>query len=179
MFHDHFENKELTKQVREAAIVFAGERANRLSKQKLDEIAANKKESVKEQMKLEEEERSKIEKTKQEERQRATEEIEKFKLKSLEMAAPEKVEKPAPVKSKEAVDKFKAIFDLPVISESKKGKLELQKSINLHSSDYLSFPVDDKAVPEPRTSGRIQINFTPRVFPTPSRESQDQNEREV
>ena len=52
LFHDDFENKELTRQVREAAIVFAGERAHRLVKQKADEIAASKKQSVQEQMKV-------------------------------------------------------------------------------------------------------------------------------
>jgi hypothetical protein len=34
-------------------------------------------------------------------------------------------------------------------------------------------------MPKPRSTGSIQIKFTPRVFPTPSRESQDKLEREV
>ena len=36
-----------------------------------------------------------------------------------------------------------------------------------------------ESVPEPRSQGRIEIKFTPRVCPTPSRESTDEKEKEV
>ena len=46
------ENKELLKQIREEAITFAGERAKRIAKQKIEDTAQNKKIALKEQMKV-------------------------------------------------------------------------------------------------------------------------------
>ena len=36
-----------------------------------------------------------------------------------------------------------------------------------------------KEIPDPRSASVIQVKFTPRVFPTPSRESQEKNEQDV
>jgi hypothetical protein len=108
------DNKELLKKVREDAIVFAGERADRLAKQKIEDINQNKKIALKEQMKvisflmtinsdkiklvcnkikylqLEEDVRTRIEKVKEEEKRKATEEIEKFKEIHIENLNPVK-----------------------------------------------------------------------------------------
>ena len=52
LFHPESTDKDLVKQIREQAILFAGERAERLKKQKAEEIAQNKKLALKEQMKV-------------------------------------------------------------------------------------------------------------------------------
>ena len=44
---------------------------------------------------------------------------------------------------------------------------------------YVKKQEEESVLPEPRSGGRIEIKFTPRVFPTPSRESQDEKEKEV
>lgn len=46
------DNKELLKKVREDAIVYSGERATRIAKEKLETIENNKKQALKEQMKV-------------------------------------------------------------------------------------------------------------------------------
>ena len=52
LFHLEFHNKEFLKKVREDAIVLAGERAEKLRKQKSNDIAANKKLALQQQMKV-------------------------------------------------------------------------------------------------------------------------------
>ena len=142
--------------------------------------------------KLEEEERTRIEKTKQEERQKATEEIEKFKLKSLENIKPEKMPQETSDNPSESVTiqntqmpvkESKAIFEMPSVVDKKKGKQRIFELFYLPPVLFnflwvFCWKVEEKILPEPRSSGKIQISFTPRVFPTPSRESQDKNEKE-
>jgi dyslexia susceptibility 1 candidate gene 1 protein len=52
LFHLDFQNKELLKKVRENAIVLVGERAEKLIRQKADDIIANKKLALQQQMKV-------------------------------------------------------------------------------------------------------------------------------
>ncbi len=52
LFHSEYQNKELVNQIRQEAILFAGQRADRLQKQKIEDIALNKKLALQEQMKV-------------------------------------------------------------------------------------------------------------------------------
>ena len=59
---------------------------------------------------------------------------------------------------------------------------EKQKLIHSFEDEQIQFSnkqVDEINVIAPRSCCKIQIKFTPRVFPTPCRESQDVQEREV
>lgn len=64
----------------------------------------------------------------------------------------------------------KQIFDSP-------ADLATQNSPKIKSNAHEA--VKTKITPVPRSTGRIEVKFTPRVFPTPVRESQEQNEKEV
>lgn len=64
--------------------------------------------------------------------------------------------------------------------EYKQNKLSAEQKKEIFDEPALKKEKEITAnMPQPRSSGSIQIRFTPRVFPTPSRESQDQLEREV
>lgn len=52
LFHNDFKNKDLVKLVRDEAIKYAGEKAERLAKEKAEQKEANKKLALKEQMKV-------------------------------------------------------------------------------------------------------------------------------
>ncbi|CAF0793962.1 unnamed protein product [Brachionus calyciflorus] len=164
LFHKDHENKDLLKLVREEAIKYAGEKAELIAKQKNDMKEANKKLALKEQMKLEDSERQRIESIKESERKKATEEIENLK------------------KNKSQKNELPALEN--VISEQKFEKTEeisskpVKKEIFDEVKDSSNETKEEDKLPAPRSSGSIQIKFTPRVFPTPSRESQDKLERE-
>ena len=163
LFHAECENKELLRKIREDAIKHAGERAERLRVEKRDEQAKNKKEALKEQMKIEEEERKFITQIKETEKLKATKEIEQFKQISRVPAIPHASNNLSSCSSEsesESVQEKKAIF-------------ERQPSHNVEVKK------EDLDLPAPRSASTIQIKFTPRVFPTPCRESTDKQEREV
>ena len=50
---------------------------------------------------------------------------------------------------------------------------------SIRTSNVSQEKLKTKITPDPRGTGRIEVKFTPRVFPTPVRESQEQNEKEV
>lgn len=150
LFHPEHDNKELLKQIREEAIVYAGEREKQKIEQKKADAEANKKIALKQQMKYEEDERASINNVKETERRKATEEIESFKNEKKLLTIKPKI----------------------VITD---------KDIFKNDDVYLPIATTVKVVketPQPRSNGNIQIKFTPREFPTPSRESQEIQEKE-
>ncbi|XP_054720315.1 dynein axonemal assembly factor 4-like [Uloborus diversus] len=80
-------------------------------------------------------------------------------------------------RERKAIEKQKRIENERVALEIKKVDLELKKAqkISQQKDEILR---KMKAIPPTRTPGHITVNFTPRVFPTAARESQEPEEKE-
>lgn len=157
LYHDNYENKDLMRQIREAALEYTRDKENRRVKEKTELIAANKKIALQEQMKLEQEDKERIQSIKESEKKKTTEEIEQFKKLHQQILSNE-IKVPQIEEIREEIlpqNSTKFIYNNAEIKEEK---------VKIH--------------PEPRASSKIQIKFTPRVFPTPSRESTDNAEKE-
>lgn len=168
LFHEEFKDKELLKKIREEALVHAGERSKRLQEQKLEMRAKNKKEALQQQMKLEADERALITSIKEAEKKQTTLEIEEFKV------APAK-------KSTLALTQSKPIESLEASSDTDSEQNEKNLFTEESAPNLLPNiePISEiKDLPEPRATRTIQITFTPRVFPTPQRESTNRQETE-
>ncbi|XP_022097392.1 dynein assembly factor 4, axonemal-like [Acanthaster planci] len=153
------DDKELMKSKRQAAIDAAHRKAQQEKQQQQEEKRERDRTALKEQMRLENEERQRIESIKEAERQKATEDFEKWKAEQLE-AEKEREE----TQGKNDVGIFDDEEALPTIGTRPGSKDEK--------------PAEVKSQPPPRSSGNIQVRFTPRVFPTPLRESKVEAEEE-
>lgn len=110
---------------------------------------------------MEENERDRITSIKESEKSKVNQEIEFFK----EAA---KVEDPL----------FTEIVEKKKISENKNSKSIEKLIFNDMIENSQKFSYDEQFI-APRSNGIINFKFTPRVFPTPSRESQDKQEKDV
>ena len=166
LFHSEHGNKELIKVIREEAISHVGERAKRLAKEKQDERTKNKKTALKSQMNLENEQRQLINNIKETERIQTTKEIEIFKQqkesKSLALITPKEqiLSDREDCCSSDEEKQDKNIFDEPIV------KVKIKEP-------------EQEDLPAPRSTSTIQVKFTPRIFPTPQRESTNKQETEV
>ena len=97
---------------------------------------------------------------KEAERQKTTNEIENFKKSQIETPRDSTEFKKKAIAKNEDKDIFK-------LEEFNKALAQIETKSS------------EKELPMPRSSGNIQVKFTPRVFPTPSRESQETQEKEV
>ncbi|XP_071795119.1 dynein axonemal assembly factor 4-like [Asterias amurensis] len=165
------DDKELMKSKRQAAIDAAHKKAQEETRRKAAEKQGRDRLALKEQMRLEEEERSRVEGVKESERQKATSDFEEWKLKELAAEKQLQMEEEETIKSSPRIMSDAAdIFDTedveqaPVILNTRQG----------NNSKLTS----GEGVPPPRSSASIQVTFTPRVFPTPLRESKVEAEEE-
>ncbi|KAK7793549.1 hypothetical protein R5R35_000389 [Gryllus longicercus] len=147
-----------------------------------------KRAAVREQMALDSEEREYIKKIKDNELKRATKEIEEWKISKAEQitSIPKIVEiddcSAASENSLEEVMKIKNEERSGPKKENHVIKCSQQKKVkekhDIFIDKILTKNNEPECVPLPREMGRINISFTPRQFPTPSRESYRAEEEE-
>ncbi|XP_048734697.1 dynein axonemal assembly factor 4-like [Ostrea edulis] len=158
LHHDKSDDKEFTKRMREEAVTRNQERAEVSAKEKAEKKKENEKYAMNEMMKLEQEERDRISNIKESEKKKAMEELEIWKEEQRQAAEREKNRILEEGRAKEAARK----------EEMRKEKKKKSKNIFEDASNGMPT----------RDVGRIEIKFTPRVFPTPVRESQSHLEDE-
>ncbi|XP_038076928.1 dynein assembly factor 4, axonemal-like [Patiria miniata] len=156
------EDKDLMKSKRQAAIDATHKKAQQEKQRQQVEKQERDRMALKEQMRLENEERQRIEEVKEAERQKATEDLEKWKTQQLA------AEKEREETNKQNVD----IFD------DEATDAEPLPAVRKHPGSTDKTQTEVKGQPPPRSSGNIQVTFTPRIFPTPLRESKVQAEEE-
>lgn len=152
-------DKEEMKRKREEALEKAQKRAEEESIKKAEDKRANEKFTLKEIMKAEENERNRIENEKETERRKATEDLERWKEEQRQNAEQEKQRLLEERMKEEAARK----------EEERKNRRRGKKNDIFEESAG--------GVPK-REVGKISVSFTPRVFPTPERESVKPQEEE-
>ncbi|XP_072134565.1 dynein axonemal assembly factor 4 [Mobula birostris] len=163
-------NKEKLQEKRERAILAAQVKAQEAAKEKAIRKRENEKYSLEKMMKVEEDNRKQIEELKKREQIKATEELEKWKLQKLEEEELKRKEELKIARQKiEAEEKWKKgenIIRNSASEASYKRSLKKGNATNIFTEDARK-----EMIPGPRSAGNIQIQFTPRVFPTALRES--------
>ncbi|KAI8482091.1 hypothetical protein Bbelb_401780 [Branchiostoma belcheri] len=150
--------------------------------------------ALREQMRLEEEERTRVENTKKAERELAMTELETWKKQQVqneiakrneEKIKFEKLEQRIELaeeeekKPQEKTHKTEEIEPAKKKSEATQKKSEpAKKKTEADKKKSSMFDDDDVNMPAIRSKGKIEVTFTPRVFPTPVRESKLHEEEE-
>ncbi|CAF3440568.1 unnamed protein product [Rotaria sp. Silwood1] len=154
--HVQSDDKELMKNLREEALNQIALKQKQRIEANSSLLNTNKREAVREQMKLDEVERSRIDMIKKNERDKASEEMKQFEenQKIQRQLAIHNHIKSNETQSHETIEE----------NEKKKPIFEENTSTNSLPESKVNAPL--------RETGRIAVNFTSRVFPTPLRESQ-------
>lgn len=152
------DNKNIIKQKKEEAIQKNQERAEQERKEKAENKRKSEKYTINEMMKIEDMDRDRINNIKENERKTATEDLEQWKEEQKRMA---ELERQRILEEKMAEETRKK-------DEERKKRKKKGKNI---------FEESAEGVPR-REVGKIEVKFTPRVFPTAARESQNPLEEE-
>ncbi|XP_055517234.1 dynein assembly factor 4, axonemal isoform X2 [Leucoraja erinacea] len=169
-------DKEKLREKRERAILSAQEKAQDAVKEKAVKKRENEKYSLEKMMKIEDKNREQIEELKRQEQRKATEELEKWKLQKCEE---EELKRKVELKRKEEIRIARQIAEAEQKKKKSENKVQNSASQAPHkhslkggnAGDIFTENTKEKIIPCPRSSGTIQIHFTPRVFPTALRES--------
>ncbi|XP_014677242.1 PREDICTED: dyslexia susceptibility 1 candidate gene 1 protein homolog [Priapulus caudatus] len=159
-----FDDKAQLTQRREEALIFEQKRSERHAKEKAVRKQEEKRFAVQKQMQLEQEERERIEAVKEQERIAATQALEVMRIRDAEryhsVAEPLDHTSKTPTPSSDSISNpcdMKRV-SAAVMQKSKGAPRVTEASV--------------------RPAGTISVTFSPRVFPTPTRESQTPLEEE-
>ncbi|KAF6351133.1 dynein axonemal assembly factor 4 [Rhinolophus ferrumequinum] len=170
-------DKEMMQRIREKSILQAQERAKEATEAKAAARREDQKYTLNVMMKIEEEERKKIEDMKENERIKATKELEVWKerqRKAEEQKRFQRKEK-SHQQEKQIEEERKKLKHKSLTRNSASRNLATK---GRNSENIFFEKLKEDSIPAPRSVGSIQINFTPRAFPTALRESQVAEEEE-
>ncbi|XP_067934540.1 dynein axonemal assembly factor 4-like [Watersipora subatra] len=154
------EDKPLYRSRIEENLVKAQEKAEEEVKRRNEKKRENDKYVLRKAMDLDEEERNRITAIKEGEKRRATEELEKWKEQQREAAI---------------LEKERLLEEARQEHELKETEIRRQKLLEKSKRKNNVFEKSEDSV---RASGKIEVTFTPRVFPTAMRESTKHLEEE-
>lgn len=162
-------DKEMMQKIREKAILQAQERAKEATEAKATARKEDQKYTLNVTMKIEEEERKKIEDLKENERRKATTELEAWKEHQRKAGGQEGARREERASHRESPG-----------GEGRKSKCQSRHRAAAGRSpeDIFAEEPEGAHIPTPRRAGRVEVSFTPRVFPTALRESQAAQEEE-
>ncbi|XP_066282095.1 dynein axonemal assembly factor 4-like [Branchiostoma lanceolatum] len=165
---------------REKEIEKAQQRAEEQQKAAAERKRQEQKYALREQMRLEEEERRRVENAKKAERELAMSELETWKKQQVQTEIAKRNEEKN--KTEETERRFEVAKEeekKPQVRAQTTEKIEPPKKKSEAAKKKSSmFEDDDANMPAIRSKGKIEVSFTPRVFPTPVRESKLHEEEE-
>ncbi|XP_005052035.1 PREDICTED: dyslexia susceptibility 1 candidate gene 1 protein [Ficedula albicollis] len=171
-------DKEQLQYLRENAVLKAQEKAKEETKARKITKQEHKKYALEATMKLEEAERKRIEDLKEKERQKVAKELELWKNQQKDGDTYKTMQKkgelyqeiePLKERKNEKMNKSR----IPNEGTSKTRLKSTKGSCSIFSQN-----LKEEELPAPRAAATIQVNFTPRVFPTALRESRVAEEEE-
>ncbi|CAF4472011.1 unnamed protein product [Rotaria sp. Silwood2] len=155
--HIQSDDKEVMKNLREKALNQIALKQKQRTEANSSLLNTNKREAVREQMKLDEAERNRIDMIKKNERDKISDEMKQF-------------EENQKVQRQLAIQNHIKSNETQLLNETEEEE-EKKKTIFEENTSTNPLPESKKNVPL-RETGRIAVNFTSRIFPTPLRESQ-------
>uniref|UniRef100_A0ABM5EY15 Dynein axonemal assembly factor 4 n=1 Tax=Pogona vitticeps TaxID=103695 RepID=A0ABM5EY15_9SAUR len=169
-------DKEAMQRIREDAVCRVQENAKAEAEAKAAQKRDRRRFALDALMKLEEAERKRIEEQKEQERKKATEEIEKWKEQNEKQKKKQGIDQ-SHHENRKTLKKNKPENRGMRPSD---GRTSSSNSVTgaKSSGNIFSEKLKEDGIPAPRPRGSIEINFTPRVFPTALRESRIPEEEE-